>query len=106
MTLGLYARMTTAPNSLMPRPHMSTAPDSTPRQACGKVTRENARRGEDPSVRATCSYRSSTRANASREPSTRKGRLTNSMASAMPATVSVKAMPSGAASRPTTPCRP
>mgnify|MGYP003485801827 CR=1 FL=1 len=29
--------MTTAPNSLMPRPHMRTAPASTPRQACGKV---------------------------------------------------------------------
>ena len=47
--------MTTAPNSLIPRPHMSSAPARTPRHACGNVTRANAPNREDPSVRATCS---------------------------------------------------
>ena len=88
--------MTTAPNSLMPRAHIITAPPSTPRHASGRVTLP-----ECLPVAGSVGERYSfpiphpPLQKLPRLKLTRNGRLTKSMATTIPARLSVNVIPNG-----------
>ena len=77
--------MTMAPNSLIPLAHIRMSPDRIERQASGTEIVKNTRTGVAPSVSAIFSKRSGTAANPSRAELIRKGMLTNTIASMIPA---------------------
>src|SRR5439155_23925511 len=60
------AKMRTGPNSPSDRAHARVKAVTTPGQAVGRATRQNARAGVQPRVRATCSARGSVRSNVTR----------------------------------------
>ena len=85
--IGWYAMITTAPNSLMPRPHIRIIPEIIPFHDKGRDIVKKTLKGEACSVLAAFSNRGSIAAKACRAEFTRNGTETNAIATEIPATV-------------------
>lgn len=85
VVIGWYAIIITAPNSLIPRAHIISNPESTGLQAKGKDTVKKTRKGEAPKFIAAFSSLTGTALKPSMALVIKNGTLTKAMASIIPA---------------------
>lgn len=100
VTIGWYATIITAPNSLNPRANIMINPDKMFFQASGTEIVKNTRIGEAPRFKAVFSSRTGTFSKPSRAAFIKKGILTKAIARAIPTGCPTKLIPTTEAAFP------